>query len=186
MKSRVKEKRMKRNILNPGFIFSALSCLTLAGVLSAAPVLSPSAGAAGGTAKGNIQYKDKTVELKYAYVITGPDMFDPDQTETTIILSPTDISETIAKCESQSCAGGLTEGMTLSTEDFGGTVRVVYWVVTNDGMMQYSGNTDTSALTLTTDSPEKKAGKMSVDASAAEGPKIDVEFDAPLTKAFKE
>ena len=113
-------------------------------------------------------------------------MFDPDQTETTIILSPTDLSETIAKCDSQSCAGGLTEGMTLSTEDFGGTVRVVYWVVTNDGLMQYSGNTDTSALTLTTDTPEKKAGKMSVDASAAEGPKIDVEFDAPLTKAFKE
>ncbi len=113
-------------------------------------------------------------------------MFDPDQTETTIILSPTDLSETIAKCESQSCAGGLTEGMTLSTEDFGGAVRVVYWVVTNDGLMQYSGNTDVSVLTLTTDTPEKKAGKMSVDASAAEGPKIDVEFDAPLTKAFKE
>lgn len=177
---------MNRYFVNPGFIFSAISCLAMAAVISAVTVPSASAGAPGGTTKGKIQYKDKTVELKYAYIITGPDMFDPDQTETTIILSPTDLSETIAKCESQSCAGGLTEGMTLSTEDFGGTVRVVYWVVTNNGLMQYSGNTDTSALTLTTDTPEKKAGKMSVDASAAEGPKIDVEFDAPLTKAFKE
>ncbi|HML94022.1 MAG TPA: hypothetical protein PKC29_01180 [Thermodesulfobacteriota bacterium] len=178
---------MKGNIVNPRLIFSALSCLALAAALSAFPALPASAAdAAGGTAKGKIQYKDKTVELKYAYLITGPDMFDSDRTETTVILSPADISGQIAKCESQSCAGGLTEGMTLSTEDFGGTVRVVYWVVTNDGLMQYSGNTDTSALTLTTDAPGKKAGKMSVDASAAGGPKIDVEFDAPLTKAFKE
>ena len=177
---------MNRNFLNPGFIFSALLCLAMAAVLSAVSVQPASADAAGGTAKGKIQYKDKTVDLKYAYIITGPDMFDPDQTETTIILSPTDLSDAIAKCESQSCAGGLTEGMTLSTEDFGGTVRVVYWVVTNNGLMQYSGNTDVSVLTLTTDTPEKKAGKMSVDASAAEGPKIDVEFEAPLTKAFKE
>ncbi len=177
---------MKLNILNPGFIFSALFCLTVATVLSAAPALSPAANAAGGTARGQIEYKDKTIELKYAYVITGPDMFDPDQTETTIILSPTDLGDKIASCDNQSCAGGLTEGMTLSTEDFGGTVRVVYWVVTNDGMTQYSGNTDTSALTLTTDTPEKKAGKMSVDASAASGPKITVEFDAPLTKTFKQ
>ena len=71
---------MKRNILNPGFIFSALSFLALTTVLSAVPALSPSAGAAGGTANGKIQYKDKTVELKYAYVITGPDMFYPDRT----------------------------------------------------------------------------------------------------------
>lgn len=177
---------MKGNFLNPGYIFSALSCLALAAVLSAVPALPASADAAGGTAKGKIRYKDKTVELKYAYIITGPDMFDPDQTETTIILSPTDLSDRIAKCESQSCAGGLTEGMTLSTEDFGGATRVVYWVVTNNGMTQYSGNTDASALTLTTDTPEKKAGNMSVDALAAEGPKIDVEFDAPLTKTFKE
>ena len=141
---------------------------------------------AGGTAKGTIKYKDKTVDLKYAYMIKAPDPFEEGKTSITVILTPNDISQKISECQSASCADGITEGMTVGKEDFGSTTRVVYWVVTNDGMMQYSGNDDVSALKLTTDSADKMAGKLTVDDSAAEGPKIEVEFDSPLTKEFKE
>ena len=142
--------------------------------------------AAGGTAKGTIKYKDRTVDLKYAYMIKAPDTFEEDKTVTTVIITPNDISPKIAGCQNASCASGITEGMTVGKEDFGSTTRVVYWVVTKDGMMQYSGNQDVTALKLTTDTADRMAGKLAVDDSAADGPNIDVEFDAPLTKEFKE
>lgn len=144
------------------------------------------ASAAGGTAKGTIKIKDKTVDVKYAYLVKGPDMFDSSKTVSTVIITPSDISQKISECKNASCASGITEGMTVGKEDFGSTTRVVYWVVTNDGMMQYSGNDDVSALALTTDTADRMAGKLTIDDSAADGPKIDVEFDAPLAKEFKE
>jgi hypothetical protein len=150
-----------------------------------APLTNDAIGA-GGTAKGTIKLKDKTVEVKYAYLIKAPDPFDNSKTVSTVIITPNDISQTISECQSGSCASGITEGMTVGKEDFGGTIRVVYWVVTKDGMMQYSGNDDVSALVLTTDTADRMAGKLTIDDSAAEGPKIDVEFDAPLAKEFKE
>jgi len=149
-------------------------------------IFASDAMAAEGTAKGTIKLKDKTVDVKYAYLIKAPDPFDASKTVSTVIITPNDISKTISECQSGSCASGITEGMTVGKEDFGGTIRVVYWVVTKDGMMQYSGNDDVSALKLTTDTADRMAGKLTVDDSAADGPKIDVEFDAPLAKEFKE
>jgi hypothetical protein len=165
---------------------SRVFLLTLVLGVGGLAVSPPHASAAGGTAKGTIKLKDKTVELKYAYLVKGPDSFDPSKTISTIIITPNDISQKISECQSASCAGGITEGMTLGKEDFGSTTRVVYWVVTKDGMMQYSGNTNVSALVLSTDKPDRMAGKFSVDDSPADGPKIDAEFDAPLAKEFKE
>ncbi len=160
-----------------------LTVLITAAVMTQA---SNDALAAGGTVKGAIKYKDRTVDLKYSYLIKAPDTFEKDKTVSTVVITPNDISQKIAECQSASCATGITEGMTVGKEDFGGTIRVVYWVVTKDGMMQYSGNDDVSALKLTTDTADKIAGKLTVDDSAADGPKIDVEFDAPLAKEFKE
>jgi len=167
-------------------IFSFLFFLTIVLGTGGVNLLTADASAAGGTAKGTLKIKDKTLDLKYAYLVKGPDMFDTSKTVSTVILTPTDIGQKISECKTASCATGLTEGMTVGKEDFGGTIRVVYWVVTNDGMMQYSGNDDVSALKLTTDTADKMAGKLTIDDSAADGPKIDVEFDAPLAKEFKE
>jgi hypothetical protein len=177
---------MKRVSVTTSYVFSFLFFLT---VFFAAYVLTPltdEARAAGGTAKGTIKLKDKTVEVKYAYLIKAPDSFDESKTVSTVIITPNDISQKISECQSGSCASGITEGMTVSKEDWGSTTRVAYWVVTKDGMMQYSGNDDVSALVLTTDTADRMAGKLTIDDSAAEGPKIDVEFDAPLAKEFKE
>lgn len=177
---------MTRVFIRTIFAFSSIFFLTVALTASLLTTFTSDAGAAGGTAKGTIKLKDKTVEVKYAYLIKAPDTFEPSKIVSTIILSPKDISKEIAACDRSMCATGLTEGMTVGKEDFGSTTRVVYWVVTNDGMMQYSGNDDVSALALTTDTADRMAGKLTVDDSAADGPKIDVEFDAPLTKEFKE
>ena len=167
-------------------VFSFIFLLTVILGTGGLTIFTASAYAAGGTAKGTIKIKDKTVDLKHAYLVKGPDAFDSSKTVSTVIITPNDISKEITECKSASCASGITEGMTVGKEDFGSTTRVVYWVVTNDGMMQYSGNDDVSALVLTTDTADRMAGKLTIDDSAADGPKIDVEFDAPLAKEFKE
>jgi len=166
--------------------FSFIFFLTVILGTGGLTIFTASAYAAGGTAKGTIKIKDKTVDLKHAYLVKGPDAFDSSKTVSTVIITPNDISKEITECKSASCASGITEGMTVGKEDFGSTTRVVYWVVTNDGMMQYSGNDDVSALVLTTDTADRMAGKLTIDDSAADGPKIDVEFDATLAKEFKE
>ena len=167
-------------------VFSFIFLLTVILGTGGLTIFTASAYAAGGTAKGTIKIKDKTVDLKHAYLVKGPDAFDSSKTVSTVIITPNDISKEITECKSASCASGITEGMTVGKEDFGSTTRVVYWVVTNDGMMQYSGNDDVSALVLTTDTADRMAGKLTIADSAADGPKIDVEFDAPLAKEFKE
>lgn len=167
-------------------VFSFIFFLTTVPVIFGLILFTVNASAAGGTAKGTIKIKDKTVDVKYAYLVKGPDMFDSSKTVSTVIISPSDISQKISECKNASCASGITEGMTVGKEDFGSTTRVVYWVVTNDGMMQYSGNDDVSALSLTTDTADRMAGKLTIDDTAADGSKIDVEFDAPLAKEFKE
>ncbi|MGH7851386.1 MAG: hypothetical protein ACREOP_13895 [Thermodesulfobacteriota bacterium] len=166
--------------------FSFIFFLTVILGTGGLTIFTASAYAAGGTAKGAIKIKDKTVDVKYAYLVKGPDAFDSSKTVSTVIITPNDISKEITECKSASCASGITEGMTVGKEDFGSTTRVIYWVVTNAGMMQYSGNDDLSALVLTTDTADRMAGKLTIDDSAADGPKIDVEFDAPLAKEFKE
>lgn len=162
---------------SPSAILGLISVVMLA--------LSSSATAAGGTANGTIKLKDKTVDIKYAYMVKAPDNFEPEKTVSTVILTPTDISDKIEACDSASCATALTEGMTIGREDFGSTTRVVYWVVADDGMKQFSGNESLSSLELSADTDEKMAGKFSVDTSAIDGPAIKVEFDAPITKEFK-
>ncbi|MCI0482180.1 MAG: hypothetical protein L0213_11410 [Candidatus Dadabacteria bacterium] len=177
---------MSRNSVNQLYISSLVFFLALVLGTGGLNLFAANASAAGGTAKGTVKLKDKTVDLKYAYLVKGPDMFDSSKTVSTVIITPSDISQKISECKNASCASGITEGMTVGKEDFGSTTRVVYWVVTNDGMMQYSGNDDVSALALTTDTADRMAGKLTIDDSAADGPKIDVEFDAPLAKEFKE
>ena len=184
-KSSKRRCEMKRVSVAATYASSSLFFLAVFFAAVLAP-LTNDAMAAGGTAKGTIKLKDKTVEVKYAYLIKAPDSFDASKTVSTVIITPNDISQTISECKSGSCASGITEGMTVGKEDFGGTIRVVYWVVTKDGTMQYSGNDDVSALILTTDTADRMAGKLTIDDSAADGPKIDVEFDAPLAKEFKE
>ena len=177
---------MNRISVNQLYVSSLVFFLALVIGTGGLNLFTSNASAAGGTAKGTVKLKDKTVDLKYAYLIKAPDSFDPSKIVSTVILTPNDISQKISECGSASCASGITEGMTVGKEDFGSTTRVVYWVVTKDGMMQYSGNYDVSALALTTDTADRMAGKLTVDDSAADGPKIDVEFDAPLAKEFKE
>ena len=140
-----------------------------------------------GEAEGSLTYKAKgkevTVNLKHAYLIAGPDDMEPDKIIRRLAFSANDIGAKILSCQSMSCASGLiTEGLTV---DLVSGPRFMYWLSSNDGLVQYSGTTKPANLQATIDQPGKLAGKLSFDDNAAGGPRITVDFDTVLVKEFK-
>ena len=71
------------------------------------------------------------------------------------------------------------------TLDLDASRRLNYWVVFNDQRVQHSGTAEPAALKLTAENPARLAGKLVIDDSAAGGPRVDIEFDAPLIREFR-
>ncbi len=141
-----------------------------------------SVAAADGEAKGNLIYKGTTVTLKHAYLVKGPDAIDPKTIIRRLILSKDDLGATIQACKTMSCVdGGITEGMQV---DFDAGPRLNYWVALNGGRLQYSGTARPSVAEVAGDDAKRLAGKLSIDDTAAGGPRLDVEFAATLLKEF--
>ena len=145
------------------------------------------AAAADGTVKGTLTYKAKgapvTIALKHAWLVKGPDAVEPKTIIRHLIFSATDIGAKVAACKTMSCTDAdLGSGMTV---DLDAGPRLNYWVVLDNQMVQYSGTAAPAVLKLTTDTPTRLAGKLTIDNVAAGGPKVDVEFDVPLLRELK-
>lgn len=141
---------------------------------------------AAGEAKGTVTYESKggkvVVTVKHAYLVKGPDLVTA-KTMRRVVLSVEDVGATLRACEKMMCSdGGISEGMTI---DFDVDQRLNYWFVANGQRIQYSGTADPALLKLTTDTPQRLAGKWDLDARSAGGPLIQVEFDAELVKEIK-
>ena len=147
-------------------------------------VTAPLAIAAGGTAKGTLAYKAKsgpiTVAPKYAYLVKGPDAVEPGKIIRKLIFSTTDLGAKIDACKTMSCTDAdLGEGMTV---DLDAGPRLNYWVVLNGQRIQYSGTEPPASLKLTTDTPQRLAGTLAFDGTAAGGAQVAIEFDTPLVR----
>ena len=157
--------------------------LTALGCAIAAAMVFASAPAHAGDAKGTITYSAKSgpivVAVKHAYLVKGPD-FVSGKTIRRVVLSVADVGPKLGACATMMCSDGdITEGMTI---DFDAGPRLNFWFVGNNQLVQYSGTAEPSSLKLTTDTPQRLAGKWDFDGSAAGGPKVQIEFDAPLVK----
>ena len=153
------------------------------GCAVAAAVAFASAPANAGDAKGTITYKFKSgeivVKIKHAYLVKGPDVVS-GKTIRRVVLSVADVSAKLGACATMMCSDGdITEGMTI---DFDAGPRLNYWFVGNDQRVQYSGTAEPASLKLTADTPKRLAGTWDYDGSAAGGPRVQIEFDAPLVK----
>ena len=142
-----------------------------------------SAPAGAGEAKGKITYKPKSgvivVTIKHAYLVKGPDVVS-GKTIRRVVLSVADVGSKLSACATMMCSDGdITEGMTI---DFDAGPRLNYWFVGNNQLVQYSGTAEPASLKLTADTPKRLAGKWDYEGSAAGGPRIQIEFDAPLVK----
>jgi hypothetical protein len=137
-------------------------------------------------AKGTLTYKGPkktfTVALTHAYLVKGPDTFEEGKIIRRLVLTTSDFTAAIKKADAlNGFDGELMEGMIVELVD---GPRLNYWVVLNNQLVQSSGVVEPTALKSTADTPEHLAGKLRFDESSSDGPKVDVEFDAPLLKTF--
>jgi hypothetical protein len=139
--------------------------------------------AADGTATGTVAYKGKTVTIKHVWLVRGPDAVDPKLTIRELIFSPADIGAKVKACKKMSClAADLDDGLTV---DLDAGPRLNYWIVLNGQRIQYSGTAKPETLKATANTPERVAGKLTIDDSKAGGGKIEIDFDTPLTAELK-
>jgi len=162
---------------------SASGRVIAVGCAVAAAMAFSSASAIAGEAKGTITYKSKAgaivVTIKNAYLVKGPDVVS-GKTIRRVVLSVADIGAKLGACGTMLCSDGdIGEGMTI---DFDAGPRLNYWFVGNNQLVQYSGTADPASLKLTADTPQRLAGRWDIDESAAGGPRVQIEFDAPLVK----
>lgn len=149
------------------------------GCLAALAAASSVALAQGNQASGSVTYKGKSIAVKHAYVVKGPDAMTK-QPIRRIVFATSDVSAAIAKCTSMTCTDGmLGEGLSVNLDP---GPRFSFWMVMNDQKVQYSGTEPIGALVLTTDNAKRLAGKLAFDKTAAGGPKVDLSFDATLVK----
>jgi hypothetical protein len=153
------------------------------GCAVAAAVAFSNVSASAGEAKGTITYNSKAgaivVTIKHAYLFKGPDVVS-GKTIRRVVLSVADIAAKLSACGTMLCSDGdIGEGMTV---DFDAGPRLNYWFVGNNQLLQYSGTAEPASLKLTADTPQRLAGRWDIDESAAGGPRVQIEFDAPLVK----
>ncbi len=161
---------------------SAVICLLLTAIVLV-PLMSINAAE---KAKGTLTYKGPkqtfNVALKHAYLVKGPDTFDATKTVRRLILTSSDFSAAIKGTDAlNGFDGNLKEGMIVELAD---GPRLNYWIVLNDQLVQYSGMAEPAALKSTANTVDHLAGKLTIDDTSAGGPKINVDFDAPLLKTF--
>lgn len=155
------------------------------GIVLASSAVLFTAGAHADTAKGTIAYQSKSgqivVHVKNVYLVKGPDAAS-GKTIRRLVFSSSDLSAKIKACSAMSCSDGdLGEGMTV---DLDAGPRLNYWFVGNDQRVQYSGTAKPETLKLTTDTPQRLAGTLTVDDSGAGGAKATIDFDATMLKEF--
>lgn len=143
--------------------------------------------AAQGTATGTARYASKkgpiTVTFTHAAAVSGTDMFSGKPMRR-LVLSTRDVSAALKACDSmmRCSTADIEEGMTLDVS--AGERRYGYWFVANGQLVQYSGTIEPDALTLTTDTPTRLAGTLTLDQATAGGPVVKVSFDAAVLKAL--
>jgi hypothetical protein len=178
--------RNKRSERRQGIVLprrAAARRLIALGPALAAAMAFASAPASAGEAKGTITYKPKSgaivVTVKHAYLVKGPDVVS-GKTIRRVVVSVADVAAKLAACATMMCSDGdINEGMTI---DFDAGPRLNFWFVGNNQLVQYSGTAEPASLKLTVDTPQRLAGKWDFDGSAAGGPRVQIEFDAPLVK----
>jgi hypothetical protein len=153
-----------------------LACLTALAAF-AAHAAAP-ATVSSGRAKGTLSYDGKTVTFQHAYIIKGT---ESGKKIRRLVLEGTDLRETVAAASYFSGASVLKEGIAIDLDLEEG---LPYWMAINDGTQQISNVIDPKLFKATANDAKRIAGKLVFDATARGGPKVDVEFDAAVTREF--
>ena len=137
------------------------------------------------SASGTVTYQSKSgpivVNVKNVYLVKGPNSMDKKIIRR-LIFTSADLGAKIKACAEMSCSDNdLREGLEV---DLVGGPRMNYWFVGNDQRVQYSGTAPPELLKFTTDTPQRLAGKLSIDDSKAGRAKVAIDFDTTMLKEF--
>ena len=136
-----------------------------------------------GEAKGEFVHKGARVNLRHAYLVTAPQVFDKSKTMRVLVLTAVNIEAKIKACPDFNCVRDeIDDGMTIQFED--GPV-LKYWMARNNQQVQHSDTAPPSAFKPGRDEAGHLAGALAIDDSGHGGPKLSLTFDAPLVKALK-
>ena len=138
------------------------------------------------SATGEVVYvtKNKPVNLTVTsgQYLTGPDEMEAAKTIRRLLFTSSDITTKVKTCKTLKCLDSEFIGLQVDITD---GPRLLYWLVLNNQLVQYSGTAQPETLALTQNSPTHLAGSLAIDDSKAGGPKIDIKFDLNLNRAFE-
>ena len=148
-------------------------------------------------ASGTVAHPPTSVEIKYAYLVRGPDvyfdtgangdLYDPkNPTMLRIILSNTDIGAEIKACVNLSCAtDALKDGIYVDYANAKAAPQdLPYQIRLSQGDDNKSSSVaKIDALSLSSTAPDHLAGKLHID--FADMWKADADFDLTLFMTFK-
>jgi hypothetical protein len=185
LQSCMKNRQTRGAISMRAFGVQRLATTVTTSILAACAALISSAAWPADSVSGTVTYQSKSgsivVSVKNVYLVKGLDAVDK-KVFRRLIFTSADLGAKINACADMSCAdSGLREGLEV---DLVSGPRMNYWFVGNDQRVQYSGSARPEALKLTTDTPQRLAGKLTIDDSAAGGAKISIDFDATMLKEF--
>lgn len=142
-------------------------------------------GHIGQPAKGEVVYMFKNKPLNLTVTngqyLTGPDQMEPSKTIRRLLFTANDLTPKVTSCATMKCLDADFVGLQVDITD---SPRLLYWLVLNNQLVQYSGTARHEALTLTENSPERLAGTLVIDDTQAGGPRANISFDLKLSRAF--
>ncbi len=157
-----------------------ISATLCAFALAVAAFPACAADTASGTLKMTSEGKPVRIDIKHVHYITGPDSFAPALTTRRLIFTTEDTRPAINACETARCAMySIGNGMTFELEADSPAAR--WWVQVRP--TQQSGMGNASIVSLSTDTPERVAGTLTIDSL---GVNAKITFDAGLVRAFEE
>jgi hypothetical protein len=153
------------------------AAFAVAATTFASPSFAEGRDSAEGTLVVPTEDKPLSVDLKYAYVVVGPDTFDAEKTTRRLVFAAEDLRARIEACKGIRCAVTMSsDGLVLDLDEAGSSS---YWAHVQP--MQYAGSVDSGGLVLRTDKPGRLAGTLKIDNARVT---TTTAFDATLVKAF--
>jgi len=120
-------------------------------------------------------------DLRHAWLIRGPDAFEPGKMNAFIVMAPDDISADLSKCPTVKCAiwDVLKNGVILQPEKDGS-----FWIRALHPRLAKEQQLSARGWTASIDQDVRVAGRLRWEPQGKDPPILDLTIDAALLKSY--
>ena len=131
--------------------------------------------------QGKAVIAGQAFDLRHAWLIRGPDAFEPGKMNTFIVMAPDDISAELGKCPTVKCAiwDVVKNGVILQPEKDGS-----FWIRALHPKLAKEQQLAARGWTATVDQPGRIAGKLHWEPQGQDPPTLDLTIDASLLRSY--